>query len=271
MSKVEVLGPIVVIAVKQYLGPVVKALNDRLDALEGRPDLEPIKGDPGKDGEDGSSVTLADVEPLLKELVSALPPAEKGADGTSVSVDDVLPQLREDMRHALDSLPRPKDGKSVTIDEVMEQVTPALEAMHSKWALDFERRMQDVFQRSVDRMPAPKDGVDGKDGLGFDEMAADFDGERTVTLRWTRDSQAKEFPLVLPIPVYQGTYSEAKDYARGDTVTWGGSQWTALKSAPEGQPGNESTDWKLTVKRGDRGKQGEVLVAPTTFKFGDKK
>lgn len=108
--------------------------------------------------------------------------------------------------------------------------------------------------------PAGPAGADGQDGFGFDDLSVTFDGDRTLTLTFTRDStfagqRTKSFPIVLPFLSYQGVYSDGKMYAPGDVVTHAGSAWhcnsvTALK------PGDGSPDWTLMVKRGSQGAQG---------------
>src|SRR5690606_22141887 len=129
---------------------------------------------------DGTSVTVADVEPLLREIVKELPPNMKfeaipnakeltlevvrpivdeflrslpvPKDGVSVTVADVEPLLRG----MVETLPAPKDGTSVTIDEVLEVLEPRIEASIAKAVLDVERRAQGVLERAVERIPKPK-------------------------------------------------------------------------------------------------------------------
>jgi hypothetical protein len=98
-------------------------------------------------------------------------------------------------------------------------------------------------------------GRDGKDGLGFEDMAVDYDGERTLHLSWEKDGARKEHSLRFSVPLYRGTFASGADYEKGDCVTWGGSIWIAQVDAPEGNPSEASKDWKLAVKRGRNGKE----------------
>lgn len=115
--------------------------------------------------------------------------------------------------------------------------------------------------------PAGADGKDGQpgqngvDGLGFDDVASEFDGDRTLTVKFVRGTQVKAFPFVLPYLRYQGVFVEGKSYAIGDTVTWGGSTWHANQETTA-KPGDGSRDWTLVVKRGRDGKDGKDAVAP---------
>lgn len=163
-------------------------------------------------------------------------------------------------------IPAPKDGESFTLQQVQdlvakavalvplptaEQVAGSLDATHlSKWALDFERRAQDLLQRCVDRMPTPKDGVDG---MGFEDMTVEYDGNRTFTFAMVRDARRKAFEFKVPVMIYRGIFNEASSYDKGDVATWGGSSWVALKDSPQGKPG-QSRDWQLIVKKGTDGR-----------------
>ena len=102
------------------------------------------------------------------------------------------------------------------------------------------------------------DGVDGKDGidgLGFDDMHVEYDGERTVTVKFVRGDVVKSFPIRFPVVLDTGVYSEAKTYTQGDAVTFAGSYWIAKTDATT-KPGT-SDEWRLAVKRGSPGKDGK--------------
>lgn len=273
MSKVEILGKAVVEAVKGYVANALKSVLERLDALEARP--APLQGERGKDADpaeiavavaaavaalpapkDGKSVTVEDVSPVLTEAVA-------------VAVADMQRQAAEAVQQAVAAIPAPQkgeDGASVKLDDV----APMIELAIAKGLLDLERRATDVLQRACEAMPKPKDGEAGKDGLGFEDLELAYDGERLLTFSLRRGDTVKEFPFHLPIPIYRGTYDVDKQYERGDNVTWAGATWAALKDSPAGAPGAQDSDWKQAVKRGDRGKKGEAITLPSTYKFGDK-
>lgn len=106
--------------------------------------------------------------------------------------------------------------------------------------------------------PAGKDGVNGKDGvdgLGFDDVTAEFDGDRTVLVKFVRGLQVKSFPIVLPFQRYQGVFIEGKAYQPGDVVTWGGSMWHC-NADTSAKPGDGAKEWQLCVKRGRDGNDG---------------
>jgi hypothetical protein len=93
------------------------------------------------------------------------------------------------------------------------------------------------------------DGLPGTDGLGFDDLAVTFDGDRTLALTFTRGIVTKTFPIVLPIPRYQGIYQAGVLYSPGDLVTWGGSAWHCHQPT-DSRPGELARAWQLMVKAG---------------------
>ncbi len=104
-----------------------------------------------------------------------------------------------------------------------------------------------------------KDGIDGEpgvDGLGFDDLAFEYDGEKTAVLKFTRGELVKEHTLHMPIVIDRGVFSEGKEYAPGDGVTWAGSFWIAQEKT-NAKPDSRSS-WRLAVKKGRDGKDGVV-------------
>lgn len=101
-----------------------------------------------------------------------------------------------------------------------------------------------------------RDGVNGTDGLGFDDLAVLHDGERGFTLRFTRGDVVKDFPFRIPCVIYRGVFEAGRAYEKGDSVTFGGSQWIA-RDATDAKPGVGSTPWQLAVKVGRDGKEGK--------------
>lgn len=100
------------------------------------------------------------------------------------------------------------------------------------------------------------DGKDGVDGLGFDDVGVDFDGDRTITIKMSRDGRVKAWPIALPYQRYQGVYQDGKSYSHGDTTTWAGSLWHCATPTTS-KPGDGSKDWSLIAKRGRDGKDGK--------------
>lgn len=137
----------------------------------------------------------------------------------------------------------------------MEAVKAQLDAVTARWELEMERKASDVFQRAIDRMPAPKDGAQGADGLGFDDFDVEYDGERKFTFKWANGDRAKSKSFRAPVNIWRGVFAPTASYEKDDSVTYGGSTWIALKDAP-GIPGS-GDGWRLCVKRGRDAKRDD--------------
>ncbi len=104
-----------------------------------------------------------------------------------------------------------------------------------------------------------RDGKDGVDGLGFDDLEAEFDGDRTLTLRFAKGERVKTVDCRLAVPLYRGVFEEGQSYVKGDVVTYAGSAWIA-KAPTTAKPGlaeESSRAWQLAVKAGRDGREGK--------------
>jgi integrin beta 3 len=97
--------------------------------------------------------------------------------------------------------------------------------------------------------------VNGHDGLGFDDLSVDYDGERTFTFRFAQGERVKEFPFQMPVMIYRGVFRD-QVHARGDTVTFGGSLWHCNTETAD-KPDDEVETWTRAVRRGRDGKNGK--------------
>src|SRR6202000_97093 len=100
-----------------------------------------------------------------------------------------------------------------------------------------------------------KDGRDGTDGVNFDEMEATYDGERTITLSFSRGDVRKQFPIKIQNLIHRGVFKHSMKYEQGDCVTWDGCTWVARGDIEKGKSFNKD-EWQLIVKRGTDGKDG---------------
>ncbi len=244
---------------------------------------------------DGTSVTLDDVRPIIEEAVKMLPPAPAGQDvdmdevnalvtrtleewpkpkdGESVTIEQVQPLIAKEVETAVKAIPVPKDGAGLAdavIDRddnlILTMTDGRTKNMGRVVGKDAEqdamlRTLREELNEAIKAIPVPKDG---EDGLGFDDMSVDHDGERTIILRWARGDVTKEARIVMPVVLDRGVYSEGKSYERGDGVTWGGSFWIAQDDTAE-KPGEGKTAWRLGVRRGRDGKE-TVKLAPIVSK-----
>ena len=129
-----------------------------------------------------------------------------------------------------------------------ENIAPVLESMFGKWALEFERRAQDQFQREIDRMPKPKDG---HDGFSVDDFEVVLD-EHTLKLTMRCGERFVTREIKIPFPLYRGVHKFQKSYDAGDAVTFIGQLWISLQDNNTDSP--PSDKWRRAVKKGQDGK-----------------
>jgi len=104
-------------------------------------------------------------------------------------------------------------------------------------------------ERGADGAP----GAPGKDGVGFDDLSVDFDGDRTIALKFSRDGVTKSYPITIPFLRYQGVWQNDYAYVIGDIVTSGGAAWHCQKPTTL-RPGDSVDAWRLMVRKGRDGK-----------------
>lgn len=118
--------------------------------------------------------------------------------------------------------------------------------------------------------PPGVNGKDGADGMGWDDLAVEHDGERSFAVKLTRGDRVKDAgTFVIPAQIYRGIYTDGRTYEPGDTVTYARSLWHCLKTTilkPDAVSRNAVTGeaggpqgkdfWKMVVKGAQDGKDG---------------
>ena len=212
--------------------PNLEPFTLKIAALEERPSVEEVLKLTQSAVRSGQADIIERLEKAFNERFAALPAPEKGDKG--------------------DKGDKGIDGTSVTV----EDFRPTFEAAYARHELETERRIMDLVQRTLDRVPVPKNGIDGKDGFGFDDFTPTFDGERTLTFRFQQGERVKEFPFTLPYPLDKSVWKAGTAYVRGDGVTWGGSWFIAQRDNPGKPEDGPDCGWRLAVKHGRDGKPG---------------
>lgn len=202
---------------------------------------------PPQDGKDADlDVMAAMVIERVEKAVAALPPPPKGDPGEPGPAPD--PELIARMvADQVKALPPPKDGIGLAgalIDRDGDLVLTLTDGT--------VRELGSIVGK--DGEP----GKPGKDGLSFDdfELEPEYDGERTIRLKWMNGGKAVTREWRLPIVIDRGVYRPETSYEKGDAVTFGGSIWIAQAETGE-KPGNGDGSWRLAVKHGRDGKPGE--------------
>lgn len=262
-------GAEIVSAVKSHVADTLAPIMARIDAIEAKlavpPEVSPADlaavrafGEELRKAIDDLPVPaeLPDIPEMVKEAVAALPAPQ---DGKSVTVEDVRPLIEDAVQKAVSGLPKAKDGEpgkdgvglagailsreGGLVLTLTDGTTRDLGIVVGKDA-DMVALRADV-ERMVAAIPKPKDGADG---VGFDDLDL-VDGEDGVYLRFARGENVKQFRL--PIVVDRGIYREGR-YQKGDGVTYGGSFFIAQEDTTD-RPEN-GKGWRLAVKRGRDGK-----------------
>jgi integrin beta 3 len=197
------------------------------DGVDGSAGKDGVNGVNGKDGVDG--LAGKDGKDGLHGKDLDLVAVKTFADAAATTALAGLPALvRAEIDRAVTALPAPVD-----------LVKAIVEAELKTW-------------------PRPKDGAPGPPGRDgtLEEVTAEHDGERTVTL--VRKDGSRLVTITLPIPIDRGVWKPGTWYGKGDGVTWGGSFWIAQEAtnAKPGESGADSRAWRLAVKRGTDGKAG---------------
>lgn len=224
-----------------------RQIKERLASLkDGRDGVD------GKNGSDGAGVTSADVEPLLREMVAAIPVPKDGNDGRNGSdgkdgrdgIDADPEAVRLMVVEAVAAIPAPKDGRggvdgkdgadgrSVTIDDVM----PLLEAR---------------LAEHVAAIPVPKDGKDGRDGVDGRDGSDGKDGERGL------EGQPGKLPIIRSW--------EDRVYYEGDTCSHDGATYQASRDTGRAPP---HEDWTCIAAAGRNGVDGRSFTIRGTYAEG---
>jgi integrin beta 3 len=157
-----------------------------------------------------------------------------------------------------------KDGEQISDEQIAQQVERFFEinpapagrdGKDGRDGRDAEMLTEDKIFSQVERYMRQHPVSDGADGLGFDDLSVVYDGGRNITLSFSQGENKKEFTFKLNMMIYQGVFKQGTTYEQGDSVTFGGSVWTAKKDTKE-RP-MEGSDWQLSVKCGRDGKDGQ--------------
>jgi len=227
---------------------------ERLNALEAAPKPE-----------DGKSVTVEDVQPMIADLVGKAVAAieiPKPEDGKSVTVEDVQPMIADLVGKAVAAIPRAKDGRDAAHLEVLPSIDMAKSYDRGTYA-----RHAGGLWRSFETTHEMR----GWECIvrGIQSFDVQDDGNRMIILAGTLSDgtdigKAIKYPVLLD----QGVYRSDSTYERGDVVSYGGSMWIAQVEQPKAAPGL-SEEWRLSVKRGAPGKSGTPAVPRGPIRLGD--
>lgn len=211
--------------------------------------------------------SLIDAEDIAKTAASlvVLPEVKDGENGKDAVIDyDKLDELvakhvaqfeineESIVKQVLALVPVPAAPSVPTVEEIVSVVAAQFERRFSDLQLSWERQAADKFEKAIDRMPNPKDGVDAFPLESFDiELGEDG---RTLTVKMQAGDSLLSKSIKIPSVIDRGVYKSG-EYDKGDGVTYGGSFWIAQESGELAAPGTveAKSHWRLAVKKGRDG------------------
>lgn len=277
MRDPQAYADVVVLAIKSALAPVLERLaateaqlkvlgdvRDRVVAVETKAAL-PVTERPA-----------IDLTPVLERVAAA--EARLAVLGdlrdrvVTVETKAAMPVAAEksvDLAPVLDRIVALEVGLQMKFRET-EPVLGTI-ADHAKAIAAVSERVAVVEVRAQVPGPAGTDGQDGKDGadgLGFDDLVAVQQDDRSFTIKAMRGDRVKDIGTArFPVQIQRGVYVDGKSYEPGDMVTWAGSQWHC-NEATNTKPGDGLKAWTLVVKRGRDGKDGRDAVTVPVVSIG---
>lgn len=241
-----------------------------------------------KDGENGKDAEPVDLDALKATLLAEIPTPQ---DGKSVTLDDVEPMVSDLVAKAVAEIPKPKDGESIPVEQVQRMIDDAVSAAVTKAmsavqmpkdgepgrdALEIEvLSMIDVDRRyrrgtfashkgGLWRAVKTTEGMDGWECIvdGVSAIEVSFHGRTGFVSVEKASGKPDLHPFALPAMIYRGVFKEGDEYAQGDTVTWGGSLWFCNEPTSD-KPIDGAKSWQLAAKRGRDGRDGRDGIDKT--------
>lgn len=197
-------------------------------------------------------VELPDIPAMVAEAVKAIPAPRDGEDGKSVSIADVSPVIAEAVQEAVSkavaAMPPAKDGIGLAgalIDRAGDLVITLTNGE--------AKNLGPVVGKDAE--PA----LPGRDGLGFDDLEfEEKDGRLYAVFRRGDLVKAARLPGIS----YRGVWKSG-DYLTGDSVTFGACQWIA-KADTSSKPGEgEDWQLAVRKGRDGRDAEGKSAKADT--------
>lgn len=170
------------------------------------------------------------VDKAVADKVAALPPAAPGQDGKSVTLEDVAPLIDTAVKEAFAAIPAPKDGESVDMDVVKATIEAAVKTAVA--AIPAPAPGKDADPAEVEKMvkaavaeiPPAKDGK----SVSVEEVAAMVAEQVAKAVAEIKLPEPKDGRDALDIEIMPAI-DEEKSYPRGLYATHRGGLWKSWK------------------------------------------
>ena len=243
-----------------YTDGSVDALGDIVvPPAEPGPPGESIKGDPGENGRDGTSVTLDDVAPMIEAAVAEAvakiePPAGRdGQDGHDADPEDIRRMVAE----AVAAIPVPRDGKDADpemiramVDEAVASLPPPAPGKDAD-----PETVRQMVAEAVAAIPVPRDGRD-IEPEAVRAMVAEAVAALPPAERGPEGPPGK-LPLVRAW--------EDRVHYEADVVSHAGGTYQALRDTGREPPHEDWICLAAPGPAGERGQDGRSFVVRGTY------
>jgi len=249
---------------KQAIASEVTPLLARIASLEKAIAERPAPAD----GKDADPEAVAD---LVTGRIKSDLDAMREAIPAAPEVPDFAKMIADAVSAAVAAIPAPKDGKDGERGPQGEKggdghdgvgLAGALIERSGELAMTLTngvvQKLGLVVGKDGDNGKDGVSGRDGADGLGFEHMILEHDEHGRAVAKFVRGDVVKS--IVLPGIVDRGPFRAGEEYQKGDAVSYGGSLWIAQDKTADRPDGGSG--WRLAVKRGRDGKDGEVKALP---------
>lgn len=185
----------------------------------------------------------------LREVADKMDAMQRSIDQTPT-----LEIMRGEIDAAIRERLQAPEPEPVNVEAILQAMNPMIEAAIARAVLDVERRSQGVLERAIDRMPRPKDGEDGKDGVYVEDFDVAQNERQVIIGVKLSDGQVFSRELRLEYPIYRDVFQSGRIYEKADQVTYSGSTFIATRNTTGKEVPEKSDAWKLVTKRGQNGK-----------------
>lgn len=283
-----------------YISRAVSPIETRLRAVESRPVEKGVPGERGEKGLDGAvgpqgergidgATGIAgergpagergdrgqDAEPIdIKEVVAELLQTEGLKALVDLHVAEAVAKHFEDnpVRHGVDGKdgrngekgePGAMGGRGEKGDAGIDGVGLAGAMIDRDDTLIITTTKGETIRLGQVVGKDGSSGKDGIDGLGFDDMDVEFDGERSFVFKWKRGPVERTKTISVPTVIDRGYWREGTQAKAGDGWTNDGSWWIAKRDNNVRPTHDAKDDWRLGARKGDPGHVERAERAPS--------
>lgn len=186
----------------------------------------------------GADCDMDEVRAMVADAVKSIPAPKDGDDGKSVTVDDVAPLIRAEVERAAKALPVPKDGLGVA--GAMIDRDGALQITLSNGEVK-------NLGRVVGKDGEAKSGDDGVSFESFDMRYIEETSELEV--KATAGKTTKEVRFHIGGMRGKGYWRDGVTAKANEAWSYGGQLWIAVKET-KAEPRAGTDDWFLAARKG---------------------